>query len=451
MTPTALAEAVADRYADAGNGPTTITGLQRLTGGASRETWSMTAVSDRSPDTELILRRDPPGLEEPERMALEAASIIEARRAGVPVPRLYAHSRPGTTDDTLGTAYMLMEKLPGEALPQRLLRDPEYADIRPRLAYEAGRTLARIHRMDPERVAGLADQDPIESLFPLYLSIGSRLPALDLAFRWLREHRPETTRKAVVHGDFRNGNLLVEPDGIRAVLDWELVHLGDPMEDLGWLCTKTWRFGSSAPVGGFGERDELFRGYADECGVAPDPAAVHWWEVYGTLRWAYMCRLQASRGSDSGSNPLELLAIGRRITECEHDLLNLLGVGTAERPSTPPEGPADDDLFGTPSAAALLGAVRGFVRSQSDDATGRSRYLGRVAGNVLGVVERELTTGDAARRDHRARLAALNLRSEAELAVALAEGALSIETAEVADAVRGAVAARLAVAAPNYV
>lgn len=448
MTHTALAEAVALRFTESRGEPATITGLHRLTGGASRETWAMTAVSDGSPDTELILRRDPPGLEEPDRMALEAASITEAHRAGVPVPRLYAHSSPDATDDTLGSAYMLMEKLPGEALPQRLLRDPEYADIRSRLAYESGRTLAQIHRMDPDRVPGLTDEDPIESLFPEYLAIGSRLPALDLAFRWLRENRPQSARKTVVHGDFRNGNLLVEPDGIRAVLDWELVHRGDPMEDLGWLCTKTWRFGSLAPVGGFGERDELFRGYADECGITPDPADVHWWEVYGTLRWAYMCRLQASRGLESGSNPLELLAIGRRIAECEHDLLNLLGIGTAE--PAPSTAAAEDDLFGTPDAATLLGAVRQFVRAQSDESSGRARYLGRVAENVLGVVERELATGDAARSAHRERLAALGLGSEAELAVALADGALSVETPAVADAVRGAVAARLAVAAPKY-
>lgn len=443
-----MAVAVARRLFEHLGVAATVTEPHQLTGGASRETWSMTAhLADQS-DIGLILRRDPPGLEEPHRMVLEAQCFIEAMRVGVPVPRLYAYSVPDGDVDALGSAYVLMEMLPGEALPQRLLRDDAYAEIRPRLAYELGRTLARVHRMEPGHVVGLTDSDPIDSLFDAYLPTGPRLPALDLAFRWLRENRIPSGRKTLVHGDFRNGNVLVEPNGIRAVLDWELVHLGDPMEDLGWLCTKTWRFGASAPVGGFGERNDLFRGYADECGIVPDPAAVHWWEIYGTLRWAVMCRTQAARGRDgSDTNALELLAIGRRIAECEHDLLILLGVGAADHPISPP---LVGGLFGEPNAAALLQAVREFVLSQTDKSSSRNRYLGKVAANVLGVVERELTLGPAAHADNRARLDALQMTSEARLAEALANGSVSITDEAVAEVVRSAVAARLAVANPRY-
>jgi aminoglycoside phosphotransferase (APT) family kinase protein len=127
-----------------------------------------------------------------------------------------------------------------------------------------------------------------------------------------------------VHGDFRLGNFIVGPGGLEAVLDWELAHLGDPMEDLGWLCVKAWRFGARPPVGGFGEYDELFGAYGAAAGVEVDPEAVHWWEVLGTLKWGVMCIMQASTHLNGFSRSVELAAIGRRVCENEHDLLALL-------------------------------------------------------------------------------------------------------------------------------
>ena len=108
------------------------------------------------------------------------------------------------------------------------------------------------------------------------------------------------------------------------MLDWELAHLGDPMEDLGWLCVKAWRFGASPPVGGFGEYDDLFGAYAAAAGVKVDPEAVHWWEVLGTLKWGVMCIMQASTHLNGFSRSVELAAIGRRVCENEYDLLELL-------------------------------------------------------------------------------------------------------------------------------
>jgi aminoglycoside phosphotransferase (APT) family kinase protein len=147
---------------------------------------------------------------------------------------------------------------------------------------------------------------------------------LELALRWLDQHPPPETRKTVVHGDFRNGNLVISPDGVQAALDWELVHLGEPMEDLGWLCTRAWRFGGPGPVGGFGEYDDLFAAYEKSSGVAVDPAVVKWWELLGTVKWGVICIVQANRHLVGGQRSVELAAIGRRLAEQEYDCLNLL-------------------------------------------------------------------------------------------------------------------------------
>jgi aminoglycoside phosphotransferase (APT) family kinase protein len=117
----------------------------------------------------------------------------------------------------------------------------------------------------------------------------------------------------------------VGPEGIRAVLDWELAHLGDPLEDLGWLCVNSWRFGNiDEPVGGFGPREDLFRGYESAGGRKIDPDAVHFWEVFGTLKWGIMCLIQGFTHLSGAKRSIELAAIGRRPSETEIDLLNLL-------------------------------------------------------------------------------------------------------------------------------
>ena len=127
---------------------------------------------------------------------------------------------------------------------------------------------ARIHAVDTDALPPLPVMGALEQIAQqrAYLdTFGEPHPALELGLRWLAEHaQPSRTPPALVHGDFRNGNFIVGADGIHAVLDWELAHLGDPAEDLGWLCVKSWRFGNADQiVGGFGNLDELLGAYAD--------------------------------------------------------------------------------------------------------------------------------------------------------------------------------------------
>jgi aminoglycoside phosphotransferase (APT) family kinase protein len=147
---------------------------------------------------------------------------------------------------------------------------------------------------------------------------------IEYGFRWLARRLPASRRRVLVHGDYRIGNVMFGPEGVRVVLDWEQAHVGDPMEDLGWMCVRAWRFGSPLPVGGIGERDEFFRGYERAGGDAVDPEIVRFWEAFGDLKWAVICIAQAKTYLDGGVKSLELASIGRRTAEAEHDLLELV-------------------------------------------------------------------------------------------------------------------------------
>ncbi|MCA2223787.1 phosphotransferase family protein [Nonomuraea aurantiaca] len=288
----------------------------RLPGGASRETWALD-VLDGDERHELILRLDSPGaaLEAGGSLASEATLMRAAAEAGVPVPRIVA----------AGETYILMTRVAGETIPRRILRDEAYARARPRLAAQCGEALAAIHRMPlaalpPVPVA----EDPLRQWRDVLDQCGEPHPVFELAFRRLAATRPPGARRTVVHGDFRNGNLIVGPEGIRAVLDWELAHAGDPVEDLGWLCVKAWRFGSPLPVGGFGGYDDLVSAYEKAGGQPVDRDALRWWETFGVLKWGILCVMQTMRHLRGGARSVELAAIGRRVCENEWDLLRLL-------------------------------------------------------------------------------------------------------------------------------
>jgi aminoglycoside phosphotransferase (APT) family kinase protein len=223
-----------------------------------------------------------------------------------------------------GAPFVLMEHVEGETLPRRILRDDAYADVRPRLAERCGEILATIHSMPAGEVPGLPVIDPLGPLREQLDRFDEPSPALELALRWLETHRLPSLGPTLVHGDFRNGNLMVGSDGVRAVLDWEQVHLGEPMEDLGHLCARAWRFGGERPVGGFGDYDDLFRGYERVSGRRVDRDTLRWWELRAALWWGVGCMEMASRHLSGQVRSVELAAIGRRTWEQEYDVILLL-------------------------------------------------------------------------------------------------------------------------------
>ena len=430
--------------------------LRRLSGGASRETWSFELLDALTGTIEpLILQRVRAGVVGGNAMMEGEATLLAAAGArGVPVaPVLAASNDPSV----VGSPFLVMGWVGGETIARRLLRDDEFAHARSVLVAQCARALAAIHQVAVGDGPHLRSQEPIGQLRDLIDAMGQPHPAFELALRWLDDHRPPDREPTVVHGDFRLGNLMVGTDGLRAVLDWELAHVGDPMEDLGWLCVRAWRFGASLPVAGLGTYDELYGAYAEASGREVDPEVVRWWEVLGTLRWGVICILQASSHLSGASRSVELAAIGRRVCENEYDLLCLIGAD-AHR-----SGPSSDDagrdggspmapaLHDAPSAAHLVEAVREFLEGDVMAATdGRVQFHSRVAGRVLAMVERELAEGPEPGRRHDARLQALGCADDAALAAAIRAGHLDARRGEVEAAVWLDVLAKVRVANPDY-
>jgi aminoglycoside phosphotransferase (APT) family kinase protein len=287
-----------------------VTELARLSGGASRETFRF--VADGRP---LILQRQRGG--DIRNMGIEADVLRAVYAAGVPVPELVASS---SDSSAVGAAFMISAAVDGETIARKILRDQEFAAARRELPGQLGRALAHLHAVDVSNVPGLQTQDQVSMYRTVLDATGEPHPTFELAFRWLEEHRPPPCAPALVHGDFRLGNLMVGHDGLNAVLDWELAHIGDPMEDLGWLCVKAWRFGSPHPVAGVGDYHQLLKAYGEASGTVVNPNVVRWWEVLGTLKWGIMCIGQANAHVSGVARSHELAAIGRRVCENEHDL-----------------------------------------------------------------------------------------------------------------------------------
>ena len=308
-------------------GATGVASAVRLSGGASQETWSFDIVHPGG-NIGAILRRAPVGFgAAPSRAAgldAEARLMQLAYEAGVPSPRVLHVLRP---EDDLGTGFV-MARVEGETIPRRILRDEKFAQVRPKLARQLGKVLAAIHGLDLAKLPELRRMTSAEEIAELerdYRSFDWPRPVFELALRWLRDRDPGPPQEmTLVHGDFRHGNLIIGPEGLRAVLDWELAHTGDPMEDLGWICVNSWRFGEiDQPVGGFGSREELFAGY-QSAGRRVDAERVGFWEVMGTLRWGVMCCGMMQRFRIGPEHSIERAMIGRRSSETEIDLLRLL-------------------------------------------------------------------------------------------------------------------------------
>jgi aminoglycoside phosphotransferase (APT) family kinase protein len=301
---------------------TVVENLLTLTGGASRTTWAFEAITGGRRRS-LILRTGPPD-EVHAGMELEASAQRAAAAAGAPVPHIVV------ADDSvaaLGNPFLICDAIAGETIVRRIQRRLD--DVgRQRLLRQCAEALAAIHQAETD-LPGISDEDQMTGWREQLDTMGDTTATFEWAFRWLEANRPpksQPSRHRLVHGDFRMGNLIVDGSGLAAVLDWELVHIGEVYEDLAWFCIRAWRFGAplSLAAGGLGSIEDFVHGYEKAGGTTVDRTAFHWWLVQATLRWGVICRYQAERHLSGQTRSVELATIGRRVCETEWDLLNLL-------------------------------------------------------------------------------------------------------------------------------
>ncbi|MFN6541590.1 phosphotransferase family protein [Mycolicibacterium nivoides] len=294
--------------------------LRELTGGASRTTWSFDAVTD-SARRPLILRTGAPD-EIHAGMELEAGAQRAAALAGAPVPHVLVADNSVAA---LGDPFLICDFIGGETIVRRIQRRLDDA-ARTRLLTQCAQALAAIHRAEPPELPGLVEQDQLSQWREQLDEMGDTTATFEWAFRWLAANRPPASPPRLVHGDFRMGNVIVDDSGLAAVLDWELVHLGEVYEDLTWFCIRAWRFGAPAALGagGLGSIESFLNAYEEAGGATLDRSAIRWWLVLATLRWGVICRYQAERHLSGQTRSVELATIGRRVCETEWDLLGLL-------------------------------------------------------------------------------------------------------------------------------
>lgn len=288
---------------------TSVENLRRLTGGASRATWAFEADGRR-----LIARAGPlDDVHAP--MEIEARVQQLAAEQGAPVPHVL------TADKTM----LICDFIDGETIAPRILRSLKDDATRARLLEQCAQALAAIHRVDPADV-DVKQQDQMALWRAQLDAMGDTTATFEWALRWLEANRPPASPPVLVHGDFRMGNLIIRDGELAAVLDWELVHVGEIYEDLAWFCIRAWRFGAplSRAAGGLGSIESFLSAYEKASGTTVDRVGMRWWLIRATLSWGIICRYQAERHLSGQTRSVELAAIGRRVCETEWDLLDLL-------------------------------------------------------------------------------------------------------------------------------
>jgi aminoglycoside phosphotransferase (APT) family kinase protein len=362
----------------------TVERLARLSGGANMESSAFDYdgqgyVLRRAPSPEMMEGR-PFGHE------VEAAIVRAARASGVTAPEVVGALEP---DDGLGTGYV-MRRVEAEVNPAKILADPPSS-----LIADFARELARIHRVPLEKVPGVPTMDTAAALADLkarYLTYGGDRPIIALAIKWCEDHVPMPAPLALVHGDFRMGNLMVDGHGLAAVLDWELAHLGDAHEDLAWGCVNAWRFGHiDLPAFGCASLDTYFCAYEAESGTKVDRARFRFWLIYRTLWWAMGCLQMGEIWRSGIDKSLERAVIGRRTSENECDLLMLLEEDAPETQRLPIrlDPPPPPRRQGEPSTVEMLEAISGWIEADiKPGAVGRDKFMAAVALNALGMLRR---------------------------------------------------------------
>ena len=311
-----------------------VSSVTRMPGGASRETWAFDAAWTEAAEPvarSFIARRDPTAslLESNNDLEFDLYTALEG--SGIPVPKVHWIERDGAA---IERPFFIMSRLAGATDARTLVTAPEFADIRPTVARQKAGILAKIHAFDIARLPSL-ERPPSPAAAALHEIVKwertmrrdtlEPQPVLEFAFSWLKRHLPPPPRSlALVHGDYRTGNFLYDQTGITGILDWEMAHAGDPIEDLGWLMIKSWRWAGDERVGGLCSRDEFISLYEAAGGVKVDRDALKFWEVFSNVKFAIIF-ITGTKSVVEGKTPDLLLTLTAFVNPgVEAELLELI-------------------------------------------------------------------------------------------------------------------------------
>lgn len=309
-----------------------ITGMTPLAGGASRDSWALEAQIGQEVER-LVLRRDFPTTmnEDALTRAQEYHLMQTAYDCGVKVARMRWQS---DDPNILELPFFLMDYVEGVSIGRKVITLPELAHAREVLPEQMAEQLARIHSINPaeHNLSFLRRPahdhpalDAIDSTYVLLDNLGVHNPAFEFVLRWCKQNAPDPDRITFLHGDFRIGNLLVDANGLAAVIDWEFAHIGDPTEEIGYLCMRDWRFGNDhLRAGGLCDRERFIEAYERYSGYTLNRQAADWWEIMGNIRWGIICLNQAERHLSGRDPSVELASLGRRSAEMQLEALHLI-------------------------------------------------------------------------------------------------------------------------------
>lgn len=314
----------------AGADKVSVVRLERMSGGAVQENWALDAEvagGAWSGAQRWVLRTDAAARVEASLGRNEEFQVLQvAHAAGLSAPLpLWLCSDIAVT----GRQFFVMQRLPGVASGHRLTREAALIPERARLARELAVNLARLHAIKPPQpklsfLRTTLARDNI-ALYRSYLDrIPEPHPVLEWGLRWCEVNAPTQEETTFIHRDYRTGNYLVDNGRLAGVLDWEFAAFGNPLEDVGWIFAKCWRFaGKRLPAGGIAEAADFLAPYQRESGRTVTAEALVYWQVMAHVRWA-MIALQQARRHLSGIQPsLELALTGRIVAELEHEILAL--------------------------------------------------------------------------------------------------------------------------------
>ncbi|MEP0189683.1 MAG: phosphotransferase [Erythrobacter sp.] len=412
-------------------------GLERLTGGATMESWRF-ETGQKGAEAAFVLRRAP-SLEfiedRPYGHEVEAAVIHAAHGAGVTAPEVMTVLEP---EDGIGSGFV-MRALVGTSNPKDILT----MDKPDELLREAASDLARIHTLKPgdlpEAVPVMDYRAVIADFRAQFGQAGGDRPIIALGIKWLEDNCPDSCEPVLIHGDYRMGNLLAEDSTLTGVLDWELAHFGDPHEDLAFGCMAVWRFARyDRPALGLGSLEDYFAAYEAESGRAVDRERFRYWTIHRTVWWALGCLKCAQSWRDGSDRTLERAVISRRTSEQELDLLLLLEEDAPEaerdRGIEPPL--VFDDYMGEAEEGELAMAISEWLGSIKEHLEGHDRFQLAVARNALGMLERYSKTAP--------------LDCDFELTQKIMRGETTLASPEVLANLRTAALEKLMVDVPKY-